>query len=356
MTDELIDLLQSIDPLREQELEDVLERGRMCGGAQRISATPWRRPRRAGRRTVGLACASTVAAVGAAAVLLSLSSSSTPNAEALSFSQQGDYVVARIVNPYASVSELKRELAANHLHVALKLVPASPGSVGKVVMIDVNGSPQSGIQPLLEGQCANGPCTVGVKVARDYKGTGYVVIGRPAKPGERYQSTPIGGSFARGEALHCSGLEGAPLRQAIPMLRSKGLSVVRWRMVSGAGGSLRSAIAKLTLRTGRQAGALESVLARLDRRGHPAVRLRELARVQEIAPVAPGEVEVWVTAAPHRSASIPHSARRPHAPGVAEAPAMLKHIRPFLRESCRAREAIARAEAHEHAQSRPPAG
>lgn len=261
MTDELISLLQSIDPLREQELADVLEQGRTRGGAQRILATRWRRPHRAGRRTVGLASVSIVAAAGAAAVVLSLSSSSTPDAEALSFSRQGDYVLARIVNPYASVAELKRELAANHLHVALKLVPASPGSVGKVVMIDVNGSPSSGIQPLFAGECANGPCTVGVKVARDYRGTGYVVIGRPAKPGERYESTPIGGSFAPGEALHCSGLEGAPLKQAIPVLRGKGLSVVRWRTVPG---------------------------------GHLASRTREPARVQEIAPVAPGKVEVWV--------------------------------------------------------------
>lgn len=351
MTDEMTSLLQRIDPLREQELADVLEQGRTRGGAQRISATPWRRPRRAARRTVGLAGASIVAAAGAAVVLLSLSSSSTPDAEALSFSKDGNYVVARIVNPYATVAELKRELAANHLHVALKLVPVSPGSVGKVVMFDINGSPSSGIQPLSEGECANGPCTVGVKVARDYRGTGYVVIGRPAKPGERYESTPIGGSFAPGEALHCSGLEGAPLTQAMPVLRSKGLAVVRWRTVSGAGGSLRSAMAKLALRPGRQAAARRSELARLGRRGPLAVGMPELARVQEIAPVAPGKVEVLVAPALHRSAPIRHSAGRPHAPRVAEAAAALSRIRPFLRQGCRARLAKLR-----RALSRTPAG
>lgn len=261
MSDEITDLLSGIDPLRDDELAKVLRLGHQRGGAHSISATRWRRPPRLGPRTLGVASAFVAAAVAALALSLSLSSSSTPAAEALSFSQRGNYVIARILNPYASVVELKRELAANHLHVALKLVPASPGSVGKVVMIDVNGTPASGIQPLLEGKCANGPCTVGVKVSRDYKGTGYIVIGRPAKPGERYESTPIGGSFAPGEALHCSGLEGARLRRALPVLRSKGLSVVRWRTVSGA---------------------------------HRALRMRELARVQEIAPVAPGKVEVWV--------------------------------------------------------------
>jgi hypothetical protein len=295
MSDEVTRILQSVDPLNEQDLADVLQHGAARGGAQRIAATRWPRPRYAGRRALSAVGMSAVLAAGATIAALSLSSSSTPSAEALSFSQRGEYVIARIVNPFASVDELKRELAANHLHVALKLVPASPGSVGKVVMIDVNGSPPSGIQPLYEGKCPNGPCTVGVKVARDYKGSGYVVIGRPARPGESYESTPIGGSFAPGEALHCSDLEGAPLKRLLPVLRSKGIAVVRWRRQSGA--PFGSAPAKL----------LEAA--------------RDGLRAQQIAPVAPGKVEVWV------------------APAVREGPSAeaLKRVLPFMRQSCRAR-------------------
>jgi hypothetical protein len=300
MSDEITELLRRIDPLREDELFDVVERGRASGGAGRIASTRWPRPALRGRRTIGAALIAAAAAIAAVTLSLSLSASSTPSAEALSFSQQGGYVIARIVNPYASVSELRRELAANHLHVALKLVPASPGSVGKVVMIDVNGSPSSGIQPLLKGKCANGPCTVGVKVARDYEGTGYVVIGRPAKPGEHYESTPIRGSFAPGEALHCSGLEGAPLKRALTVLQSKGLAV-----------------------TLRRANA---VLGRRAREGRSGFRLQPDLRVQQISPVAPGVVEVWAVSFRHSSALMPRSAGRPHAPGIAEAPAKLAPV------------------------------
>lgn len=317
MSDEITLLLQSIDPLREQDLAQVLERGHRDGGAQRIAATRWRRPQRVGVRALSAASIGALLAAGATVAGLSLSSSSTPNAEALSFSQHGNYVIARIINPFASAVELRRELAENHLHVALKLVPASPGSVGKVVMIDVNGTPESGIQPLFEGKCPNGPCTVGVKIARNYRGTGYVVIGRPAKPGERYQTTPIGGSFAPGESLHCSGLSGASLARTLRALERRGLSVVRWRTASGGSiaAQLRALIARLRKISPR--GTQQSPAPELGK----MVDRRWL--VQQIEPVAAGKVEVWATRDSKLSTLAPatrkHQARR-----VVEAAAALE--------------------------------
>lgn len=311
MSDEVTRILQSADPLNEQDLAQVLQHGAARGGARQIARTRWPRPRYAGRHALSALGTCAAIAAGATIAVLSLSSSSTPSAEALSFSQRGEWVIARILNPFASVSEIKRELDANHLHVALKLVPASPGSVGKVVMIDVNGSPSSGIEPLLEGKCANGPCTVGVKVARDYKGTGYVVIGRAAKPGERYESTPIGGAFAPGEALHCSGLEGAPLKRAIAVLHDKRLAVVKWRTPSGL-------LAKLTPPTHRR--LFKSAPAKV------LEVARRRFRVQQIAPVAPGKVEVWLEPAKRTAEAL-------------KTLKALKRIRPFMQQSCRARRA-----------------
>lgn len=325
MSDEVTRLLRSIDPLHEQDLAAVLERDAARGGAQRIVSTRWPRPCRARRRALTAVSAGAVVAAGAMVAAFSLSPSSTPSAEALSFSQRGDYVIARIVNPFASVAELKRELAANHLHVALKLVPASPGSVGKVVMIDVNGTPSSGIQPLLEGKCANGPCTVGVKVARDYKGTGYVVIARPARPGERYESTPIGGAFAPGESLHCSGLSGASLTRALKVLHEKGLTVVRWRAASGGGGSpasstLRTLIAQLTKATTRRSARLNELLkagrvltrttARRSARLNELVKVSRIWLVSQINPVAKGKVEVWASRLAKPAGGVPAILRR----------------------------------------------
>ncbi len=270
LTPDLMSLLRSVDPLRERDLERVLAAGAARGGAQAISAAPWRRARShrggpsAGRLRsgiVGLACG--LALLGATMLALSLASSSPPTASALSFSESDGYVIARIVNPYASVSELARELAENHLHVSLRLLPVAPGLVGKVVSLGVDGSPSNGIQPLQKGRCVNGPCTVGVKVARDFKGSGSVDIGRAARRGEQYASTPIGGSFAAGEPLHCSGLQGASVAKLLPALARRRLRVVSWRLMAGGSSTAGS--------------------------GAPSSDL-----VEEVMPIAPGKVELWV--------------------------------------------------------------
>lgn len=268
MTDDLstdmYDLLGHLDPLREEQLARVLEIGRRRGGASRIAATRWPRARHPRRRTRALGIVALAAAACLALLLANtLPSSSPQDAYALSFSESDGYVIARIVNPYASVGELERELAANHLHVSLRLEPVSPGVVGKVISIGVDGSPSNGIQPLLHGRCVNGPCTVGVKVARGFSGSGSVYIGRAARRGEQYVSTPIGGDFAPGEPLHCSGLQGASVAKVTAVLRRKGLAVVAWRP-AGSSSWTRGADAP--------AGA----------------------PVEEVMPVRPGAVELWL--------------------------------------------------------------
>jgi hypothetical protein len=285
ITTDPIALLRRLDPLREQDLVQLLEAGRASGGAERILATPRRRarvhravraPRLASAQAFGLAAVA--AAFGAAVLAFSLVSSSAPPAAALSFSEHGGFVLAKIVNPYASVAEMRSELKSNHLHVTLKLLPVPAGSVGKVAMIDVNGGAANGVQPLTEGVCANGPCAVGVKVARSFTGTGYVEIGRAARPGEKYESTPIGGAFAPGEQLHCSGLQGASVAKVLPALAGRKLSVVRWRMMASGSSTAGS--------------------------GAPSSDL-----VEEVLPVSPGNVELWVAPAGRaKSFSTLHSA------------------------------------------------
>ncbi|MFZ2051134.1 MAG: hypothetical protein WB698_06120 [Solirubrobacteraceae bacterium] len=262
MTDHLSTLLRDLDPLREDELAHVLEMGARRGGAERISATQWRRARASGRGAIGLAVAVAAAVSLAVAIAISLASSSAPTAYALSFSEKNGYVIARIVNSYASVKELSRELAENHLRVTLRLLPVPAGSVGNV--LEYQSEPADGVQPLQEGHCVNGPCTVGVKVARGFTGSGLVYIGRPARRGESYASTPIGGAFAPGEALHCSGLQGASVAKVLPALAGKKLSVVGWRLM-GSGSST----------TGSRAPSSDLV--------------------EEVMPVAPGKVELWVS-------------------------------------------------------------
>ena len=57
-----------------------------------------------------------------------------------------------------------------------------------------------------------GNCPIGLKIPRDFTGQGSVTIGRPARPGEAYETT--NSAFAPGESLHCSGLIGATVATA----------------------------------------------------------------------------------------------------------------------------------------------
>jgi hypothetical protein len=74
----------------------------------------------------------------------------------------------------------------------------------------------SQIQPLQGGRCltGGGGCPIGLKIPKDFSGSGAIALGRPAKPGEEYQSAAS--AFAPGEPLHCSGLLGAAAASAMP--------------------------------------------------------------------------------------------------------------------------------------------
>lgn len=57
-------------------------------------------------------------------------------------------------------------------------------------------------------------------------GTATVSVGRPARRGEQYKS--LTDAFLPGEALHCSGLLGAPAAAALPILKKLGLTPTWW--------------------------------------------------------------------------------------------------------------------------------
>src|SRR4029077_19545561 len=59
-----------------------------------------------------------------------------------------------------------------------------------------------------------------------FTGRAYIPLGRPARPGEQYESQAS--AFAPGEVLHCSRLLGARVATALPLLRADKLSAT-WR-------------------------------------------------------------------------------------------------------------------------------
>ncbi|MHB1539375.1 MAG: hypothetical protein ACYCUM_14365 [Solirubrobacteraceae bacterium] len=180
-----------------------------------------------------------VLALAASMALLATSAfEPAPVSAAISFQRSDRYIVARIVNPYASATKLRREFARFGLHITLRLLPVAPGAVGHVLYLGgARPSPHAEIEPLIgrSPECLEGRCGIGLRIPTDYTARAMVAIGRPARAGEAYVSSAEAGAFAAREPLHCSGLLGARVAKLLPVLRRKRLSVVRWDHLVGPG-------------------------------------------------------------------------------------------------------------------------
>jgi hypothetical protein len=182
------------------------------------------------RRHVLLSTLGALAVVAAAVALIAGSAvRPQPASGAVAFrtDARGE-IVATVTNPFAAEDRLKAAFAAHGLDITMSLVPVSPSLVGTVVYIS-NPSSAAAIEPLQGGHCVTGGggCAIGVKVPVTFTGPGYITLGRPAKPGESYESQAS--ALAPGEPLHCSGLLGTQVSQALTMLNKDKLAVVQWR-------------------------------------------------------------------------------------------------------------------------------
>jgi hypothetical protein len=230
-----IDELFPVD--RRQELFAAIISGNQNTdvGHQRTArpSLPLTAKRRSLRRPLTLsACAATAAGAIAAVVLSTTSAVSPVSAQAVAFrsSPSGD-IIATVTDPFAAQAQLDAAFAKQGLKITVKLLPTSPSIVGTVLASDESNSNSvtSQITPLQGGHCLSGGggCAIGIEIPRDFRGEGTIYLGRPAKPGEQYESTTS--AFAPGEPLHCSGLLGARVSTALPVLQKDGLTVAEWR-------------------------------------------------------------------------------------------------------------------------------
>jgi hypothetical protein len=148
-----------------------------------------------------------------------------PAAQALSFSRHGGGFTVIVRDPLADPARYRAEFAQHHLHITLKLVPASPSLVGTVVYLSGDITPITA-----HGKCheASGTaaCPVGVRIPASFHGQAEVVFGRAARPGEQYESTAS--AFAPGELMHGMRVTGRTVAQVLAMLRYRGISVPRF--------------------------------------------------------------------------------------------------------------------------------
>ncbi|MFI6604815.1 hypothetical protein ACIBHX_52085 [Nonomuraea sp. NPDC050536] len=129
-------------------------------------------------------------------------------AEALAFTRNDDYIDVRIVDPNADPERYRSEFTAHGLDVDLRLEPASPSLVGRMIDAEIegettvtsNGHLVSKIKEIDDdSDCGSTWCKAGVSIPVDLKKHVNILFGRAARPGERYESA--GDPTARGEVL-----------------------------------------------------------------------------------------------------------------------------------------------------------
>jgi hypothetical protein len=133
--------------------------------------------------------------------------------------------------------------------------PVSPSLVGSIIDPGINRPSRSdaGIVSEMTGPCAGGArgCVDGIVLRARFPGSARIVVGRAAKPGERYAAAAS--VFRPGEVLQCSALLGESVKQALPALDSLRVEIawetdggkpVRWPVPVGryyvAGGTAQS--------------------------------------------------------------------------------------------------------------------
>lgn len=158
-------------------------------------------------------------------------------AQALSFTRDGRYIDVIVRNPVADEATYLAEFAAHHMHITLSLVAVPKDMTGQLVYM---GTPNNGggITPITaKGKCltdGGGQCPVGVRVPVDFHGQAEFTFGRPARPGEQYESTDQ--QDAPGEPLHGLNYIGKTVAVAIPMLHSRHENVYQFRYMSAGSG------------------------------------------------------------------------------------------------------------------------
>lgn len=234
---------QIYPPARRAELLQAIVRGAGASqpvastgrrtGARRASPGAAARGRGAARGWRPAVVSAVAAGAVAAAVTVSLSTSSDVGpapAEAVTFdTASSGATVAMVTEPFAAQSRLDAAFAARGLKITVNLIPVSPSIVGTLLFVGESSPGAAQIRALQGGHClmGGGGCSIGVEIPRGFQGTGSITLGRPAKPGEAYESSAS--LFAPGEPLHCSGLLGARVADALPVLRRDALTVVDWR-------------------------------------------------------------------------------------------------------------------------------
>jgi hypothetical protein len=168
--------------------------------------------------------AALVAATSLAAVSLLVSIPPAPAGAA-------DVVRADITSRAEAAAELTAVFKSHHFDIGVKQLPVPPSLVGSILATKTTGhsTGSNGILGRITGTCAGGAgaCTQGLLLPSHFSGQMLVLVGRAAKPGEKY-AVPAD-VFRPGELLAGSSLLGSTVEAALPVLESLHVDVL-WKV------------------------------------------------------------------------------------------------------------------------------
>ncbi|GGP84255.1 hypothetical protein [Streptosporangium pseudovulgare] len=160
---------------------------------------------------------------------------------ALAFTEDGDYVDVRIMDPDADPRRYRQDFTARGLNVDLQMKAVSPSLAGKMISVssparlvtygsdggfEVRDTDEKNVR--IEGiedesGCGDMWCQAGVRIPVGLRLPITIVFGRPARPGERYEIT--GDPTARGEVLEGLTLRNRTVAEVEALLRQRHTTV-----------------------------------------------------------------------------------------------------------------------------------
>ena len=142
-----------------------------------------------------------------------------------------DVVRADITSRAEAAAELTAVFKSHHFDIGVKQLPVPPSLVGSILATKTTGhsTGSNGILGRITGTCAGGAgaCTQGLLLPSHFSGQMLVLVGRAAKPGEKY-AVPAD-VFRPGELLAGSSLLGRTVEAALPVLESLHVDVL-WKV------------------------------------------------------------------------------------------------------------------------------
>ena len=205
--------------------------------APAVELEPRRRPAHRPRLVLAAAASLLIAGV-VAATLVNRPGQDQP--QALSFTEYGDKLIVRVVDPTADPKRYNAEFKKMGLDITVKAVPVSPPFVGTMVSFSARHERDAEQLTRLEpGEKCNGTltaadpgCQDGLELPKNYDGTTEIQFGRQAKPGERYWHSSSSATD-KGEALAGLTIENKTVAQVLPQIEARGVKVVDYAVGPG---------------------------------------------------------------------------------------------------------------------------